>query len=60
LTTVPSAQLENRILRLEGNRASWNDVAKLFKSSVEQVESFMGKDAEMRTGLLTLFETGAV
>ncbi|KAJ6549266.1 hypothetical protein DFH09DRAFT_1039456 [Mycena vulgaris] len=59
LTTVPSAQLENRILRLEGDRASWNDVAKLFKASVERVESFTGKDAEMRTDLLTLFETGA-
>ncbi|KAJ7451938.1 hypothetical protein FB451DRAFT_1342659 [Mycena latifolia] len=59
LTTVPSAQLENRILRLEGDRASWNDVAKLFKASIERVESFTGKDAEMRTGLLTLFETGA-
>ncbi|KAF8214299.1 hypothetical protein K438DRAFT_2149565 [Mycena galopus ATCC 62051] len=59
LTTVTSAQLENRILRLEGDRASWNDVAKLFKASVERVESFTGKDAEMRTSLLTLFETGA-
>ncbi|KAF8214296.1 hypothetical protein K438DRAFT_1750355 [Mycena galopus ATCC 62051] len=59
LTAVPSAQLENRILRLEGDRASWNDVAKLFKASVERVESFTGKDGEMRTGLLTLFETGA-
>ncbi|KAJ6506887.1 hypothetical protein C8R45DRAFT_923045 [Mycena sanguinolenta] len=59
LTTVPSAQLENRILRLEGDRASWNDVAKVFKASVERAESFTGKDGEMRTGLLTLFETGA-
>ncbi|KAF8175920.1 hypothetical protein K438DRAFT_1979426 [Mycena galopus ATCC 62051] len=42
LTSLPPAQLEDRILRLEGDRASWKDIAKLFNASIERVTSFSG------------------
>jgi hypothetical protein len=59
LTSLPPAQLEDRILRLEGARASWKDIAKLFNASIERVTSFSGDPmAVLRTTLLTLVDTG--
>ncbi|KAJ6466126.1 hypothetical protein C8R47DRAFT_1188118 [Mycena vitilis] len=59
LTTLPPSQLENRIFRLEGERASLNDVAGLFKASIEYVDSVAGEAAELKTGVARELDSGA-
>ncbi|KAJ7454741.1 hypothetical protein FB451DRAFT_1279191 [Mycena latifolia] len=59
LTTFPPSELENRIFRLEGDRASLNDLGAQFKTSVEHVDSITGEAGELKTILLTIVETGA-
>ncbi|KAJ7164924.1 hypothetical protein C8R46DRAFT_1097631 [Mycena filopes] len=57
LTTLPPSELENRILRLEGERASLKAVAALFKAPIEYVESIQGQPA--KTALLGIADIGA-
>ncbi|KAJ7246110.1 hypothetical protein B0H12DRAFT_1126811 [Mycena haematopus] len=38
LTTLPPSQLENRIFRLQGVRATWNEIAATCNLSVERVD----------------------
>jgi hypothetical protein len=61
LTTLPPSELENRIFRLEGERKSLNDLGALFKTgtSVKHVENITGEAGEIKTSLLTLFDSGA-
>ncbi|KAJ7183091.1 hypothetical protein C8R46DRAFT_1065851 [Mycena filopes] len=56
LTTLPPSKLENRILRLEGDRATLKEVAAKFNTPSEPVESVEGE--EFITNLLRLFESG--
>ncbi|KAJ6574599.1 hypothetical protein B0H19DRAFT_1218391 [Mycena capillaripes] len=59
LTTLPPNELENRILRLEGERASFNEIGELFKAPVEHVDRIMGEAGDVKTGLLALLCSGA-
>ncbi|KAJ6570253.1 hypothetical protein DFH09DRAFT_1261262 [Mycena vulgaris] len=58
LTALPRSELEDRVFRLEGERASMNDVGALFKTAVEHVESIAGEGGESRTFLLALADSG--
>ncbi|KAJ6630981.1 hypothetical protein B0H10DRAFT_1773468 [Mycena sp. CBHHK59/15] len=59
LTTLPPSELENRVFRLEGDRASMNDLGPLFKTTVEHVDTIPGEAGELKTSLLALVDTGA-
>ncbi|KAJ7016286.1 hypothetical protein C8F04DRAFT_1281964 [Mycena alexandri] len=59
LTNLPPSKLENRILRLEGERIRMNDLGVLFKTSVEHVDRIPGEAGEAKTGLLKLLDSGA-
>ncbi|KAJ7246108.1 NAD(P)-binding protein [Mycena haematopus] len=61
LTTLPPSRLENRTLRLQGARATWNEIAALFHLSIERVDAIPGTGpmAELLTALLRIFDTGA-
>ncbi|KAF7351369.1 NmrA domain-containing protein [Mycena sanguinolenta] len=58
LTTLPPTALEDRILRLEGDRSSLNDLAVLFKTSVEHVDSITSNHGELKTFLHGISNTG--
>jgi cytochrome P450 len=58
LTTLPESELENHILRLEGERASWNEVAAQFKATVERRETTAGEAGDMLTTLLSIVARG--
>ncbi|KAJ7723003.1 hypothetical protein DFH07DRAFT_759717 [Mycena maculata] len=59
LTTLPPAELEDRVFRLEGERLCMNDIGALLGTTVEQVESIGGDKGETQTYLLTVMDTGA-
>ncbi|KAJ7628208.1 hypothetical protein DFH06DRAFT_1442109 [Mycena polygramma] len=59
LTTLPASQLENRVFRLEGERASLNAVAGQFKAAIEYVDSVAGEFGELKTGIAVELDTGA-
>ncbi|KAF8188783.1 hypothetical protein K438DRAFT_1593872 [Mycena galopus ATCC 62051] len=58
LTSLPPSELEDRILRLQGERASWNEVAALLDASIEHVDVLTDDKAAL-TALLSLVDTGA-
>jgi hypothetical protein len=58
LTTLPPSELENRTLRLEGERSSLNDLAVQLKTSVERVDSIGGEGGEFKTALQLGIESG--
>ncbi|KAJ7504206.1 hypothetical protein B0H11DRAFT_1981202 [Mycena galericulata] len=59
LTTLPPSELENRVFRLEGDRASLNDLGVQFKTTVEYVDRITGDAGEIKTLLLSYMDTGA-
>ncbi|KAF7341119.1 NmrA domain-containing protein [Mycena venus] len=59
LTTLPPSELEDRILRLEGDRSNLKDIAAQFKASVEHVDSIAGEMGEFKTSLQHATNTGA-
>ncbi|KAF7337097.1 NmrA domain-containing protein [Mycena venus] len=59
LASLPPSELEDRILRLEGQRIRLNDLGALFKTSVEHVDRITGEGGEVRTSLLKLLDSGA-
>ncbi|KAJ7126786.1 hypothetical protein C8R44DRAFT_616684 [Mycena epipterygia] len=59
LTTLPPAELEDRIFRLEGERRSLNSLGELLKASVEHVDHVTGEAGDWRTHLLALVDSGA-
>ncbi|KAJ7349342.1 hypothetical protein DFH08DRAFT_743396 [Mycena albidolilacea] len=59
LTTLPPSDLEDRVLRLQGDRSTLNNLAVLFKTSVERVDSIGGEGGEFKTALQHAFESGA-
>ncbi|KAJ7459626.1 hypothetical protein B0H11DRAFT_2059333 [Mycena galericulata] len=59
LTTLPPSKLEDRIFRLQGDRASLNDLGVQFKTSVEHLDRIPGEGGEVKTELLTLLSSGA-
>ncbi|KAJ7042790.1 hypothetical protein C8F04DRAFT_1074808 [Mycena alexandri] len=59
LTTLPPAELEDHVFRLEGERATLSKVAAQFKTTVEHVDAITSPGGEIVTQLLALFERGA-
>ncbi|KAJ7498111.1 hypothetical protein B0H11DRAFT_1998719 [Mycena galericulata] len=59
LTTFPPSELENRVFRLEGDRASLNDLGAQFKTTVEYVDRITGDAGDVKTLLLSYMDTGA-
>ncbi len=56
---MPASELSNRVLRVEGDRASLLDIAKrLLGKEVEYVETIPGFASEYRTMLAKAFDTG--
>ncbi|KAJ7350870.1 hypothetical protein DFH08DRAFT_862530 [Mycena albidolilacea] len=55
LTTAPPSELEDRILRLEGDRTTLSGLAALFNTSIEHVDGF----GDARTLLQNVMATGA-
>jgi hypothetical protein len=58
LTHLPSSELEDRVFRLEGDRASLNDLAPLFKTTSEHVDEITGEGGESKTILMAILESG--
>ncbi|KAJ7471935.1 hypothetical protein FB451DRAFT_1339635 [Mycena latifolia] len=58
LTTLPPADVENRIFRIQGDRACMNALGPLFKTEVEHQDEIAGPMGELKTRLLTLADTG--
>ncbi|KAF7367169.1 BHLH domain-containing protein [Mycena sanguinolenta] len=60
LTTLPPSQLENRILRLEGDRASMNQVAAKFNVPIDHVDALPAGTprAEMLAAFMKIIEAG--
>ncbi|KAJ6468410.1 hypothetical protein C8R45DRAFT_909445 [Mycena sanguinolenta] len=59
LTAVPPSDLEDRILRLQGDRSTLNGLAALFKTSVEHVDTLTGETGEFKKGLQIAMDFGA-
>ncbi|KAJ7779367.1 hypothetical protein DFH07DRAFT_901286 [Mycena maculata] len=59
VTTLPPSALKDRIFRLQGDRASLNDLGAQFKTSVEHVDRITGEGGAVKTELLTLLSSGA-
>ncbi|KAJ7857256.1 hypothetical protein B0H14DRAFT_2751350 [Mycena olivaceomarginata] len=58
LTNLPPSELEDRVLRIEGERASLRDVAEQFKTEVDRVDSIGGDMGQIKTALQGLVEAG--
>ncbi|KAF8200442.1 hypothetical protein K438DRAFT_1582483 [Mycena galopus ATCC 62051] len=58
LTTLPSAELENKIFRIEGERTKANDLGGLFKTTVEYVTEIPGEMGDMKTIVATELDSG--
>ncbi|KAJ7026945.1 hypothetical protein C8F04DRAFT_100498 [Mycena alexandri] len=58
LTTLAPSELENHILRIEGDRATLNEIALKFKTTVDHIDSVEGKWGEFFTYMLKSFEAG--
>ncbi|KAJ6454877.1 hypothetical protein C8R47DRAFT_1060914 [Mycena vitilis] len=59
LTTLPPAELENRIFRIQGDRASLSALGPIFNTMVEHLERIPGEAGDVKTELLTLLASGA-
>ncbi|KAJ7039627.1 hypothetical protein C8F04DRAFT_1085933 [Mycena alexandri] len=58
LTTLPPSELENRTLRIEGDRATLNEIALRVKTTADYLDSVEGKEGKFLTHMLKLFEYG--
>ncbi|KAJ7303429.1 hypothetical protein DFH08DRAFT_986482 [Mycena albidolilacea] len=58
LTTPPSAELENKIFRIEGGRTKVNDLGALFKTAVEYVTKIPGEMGDIKTIVATELDFG--
>ncbi|KAJ6535207.1 hypothetical protein DFH09DRAFT_992841 [Mycena vulgaris] len=58
LTTLPSAELENKIFRIEGERTKANDLGALFKTAVEYVTEIPGEMGDIKTMVATELDSG--
>ncbi|KAF7353361.1 NmrA domain-containing protein [Mycena sanguinolenta] len=59
LTTLPPSELEDRILRLEGERSTLKDLAAQFKTSVEHVDSITSENGAFKATVQRILDTGA-
>ncbi|KAJ6558133.1 hypothetical protein B0H19DRAFT_946922 [Mycena capillaripes] len=58
LTTLPPSELENRTFRLQGDRATMNELGAIFNTEVEHVDQITGPMGELKTRLMALGDTG--
>ncbi|KAJ7025099.1 hypothetical protein C8F04DRAFT_1129655, partial [Mycena alexandri] len=58
LTTLPSAELENKIFRIEGERTKANDLGALFKTAVEYVTEIPGEMGDIKTSVGSEIDSG--
>ncbi|KAJ7051755.1 hypothetical protein C8F01DRAFT_1034004, partial [Mycena amicta] len=58
LTTLPPAELENKIFRIEGERTKPNDIGALFKTAVEYVTEIPGEGGAIKTSIATELDSG--
>ncbi|KAJ6516754.1 hypothetical protein C8R47DRAFT_403713 [Mycena vitilis] len=58
LTTIPSSDLADRTFRLQGDRATLNELGPIFNTEVEHAEQIAGPMGGMKMGLLRLADTG--
>ncbi|KAJ6592581.1 hypothetical protein B0H19DRAFT_1215336 [Mycena capillaripes] len=58
LTTLPAAELENKIFRIEGDRTTANDLGALFKTAVEYVTDIPGEMGDIKTRVATELDSG--
>ncbi|KAJ6541443.1 hypothetical protein B0H19DRAFT_1381125 [Mycena capillaripes] len=58
LTTLPSAELENKMFRIEGERTKANDLGALFKTGVEYVTEIPGDMGDIKTSVATGLDSG--
>ncbi|KAJ7506830.1 hypothetical protein B0H11DRAFT_1972975 [Mycena galericulata] len=58
LATLPSAELENKIFRIEGERTKANDLGALFKTAVEYVTEIPGETGDIKTRVATGLNSG--
>ncbi|KAJ7771483.1 hypothetical protein B0H16DRAFT_1513691 [Mycena metata] len=59
LTTLPPAELENHVFRLEGERRSFKELAKLFNTTIEHLDRIPGEMGEFKTLLAAALSSGA-
>ncbi|KAJ3935612.1 MAG: hypothetical protein NXY57DRAFT_989258 [Lentinula lateritia] len=59
LTSLPSSSISNKIFRLEGDRASLQDIAKWYHKEVAYVEAIPGPRSEILSMFSRIFESGA-
>jgi hypothetical protein len=58
LTTLPPRELENRTFRIQGDRASMNELGAIFNTEVEHTDQITGPMGEFRMAYLALADTG--
>jgi hypothetical protein len=58
LTTLPPSKLENRIFRLQGDRATMNELGAIFNAEVEHTDKITGPMGDFKTMMLLLTDTG--
>ncbi|KAK7460426.1 hypothetical protein VKT23_009145 [Stygiomarasmius scandens] len=59
LTTLPLSKLSNAHFRLEGDRLTIRQVAEKLNKPIEYVQAIPGSNSELRTAIVSNFETGA-
>ncbi|KAJ7144906.1 hypothetical protein C8R43DRAFT_890976 [Mycena crocata] len=59
LTTLPPAELEDRIFRLQGDRANLASLGPLFNATIEHVAAIKGEEGEFKTAMQIGMDTGA-
>ncbi|KAJ7157970.1 hypothetical protein C8R43DRAFT_1095986 [Mycena crocata] len=59
LTTLPPAELENRVFRLESERLSLGALGAKFNATVEYVDAIDGEGGALKTGLQSIVDSGA-
>ncbi|KAJ7311547.1 hypothetical protein DFH08DRAFT_718322 [Mycena albidolilacea] len=58
LTTLPPSELANRTFRVQGDRATMNELGPIFKAEVQHTDKIAGPMGEFKTMMLLLTDTG--
>ncbi|KAJ7864799.1 hypothetical protein B0H14DRAFT_3602176 [Mycena olivaceomarginata] len=58
LTTLPPSELPNRTFRVQGDRATMNELGPIFKAEVQHTDKIAGPMGEFKTMMLLLTDTG--
>ncbi|KAJ7864802.1 hypothetical protein B0H14DRAFT_3862445 [Mycena olivaceomarginata] len=58
LTTLPPSELANHTFRVQGDRATMNELGPIFKAEVQHTDEIAGPMGEFKTMMLLLTDTG--